>query len=443
MLQAEQVLQGRYRLKQPLGTNTQRQTWQAIDEAAQPPEIVVVKFLALVGADDWQLLKLFEREAAILQQLDHPKIPVYRDYFAIEDRLHWFGLVEQYIPGKTLKALLESSRHFSEKEIRWLAIEVLEILCYLHTLSPPIYHRDIKPSNLIWGDDDRIYLVDFGGVQDKAPTLGSTFTVVGTYGYTPIEQFGGRTVPASDLYALGATLIHLLTGVCPADLPQRELHFQFNHLVSVSRPLVQWLNKLTEPDAHNRFPTAAVALDALNGRSPSTTAPITPRSTTALVPKPLDSQVKLRADDDELMIELPGAFSLPKPLAWLSLGALSLLFFLMPPFAIVAGAILLASIYQSSAWVLRCQRDQIMVYRQSSVLFDIVMNKRILPTQAIQAVLHHDLVFAAGKSSYRSRVITIRAANEELVFGRSLTLSEGDWLVSELRHWLDNCAYPR
>ncbi len=436
MLQAEQVLQGRYRLKQPLGENAQRQTWQAIDEALQPPETVVVKLLALAGADDWQLLKLFEREAHILQQLDHPRIPVYRDYFTIEDRFHWFGLVEHYIPGKTLKALLASGHHFSETEMRRLAIEVLEILCYLHELSPPIYHRDIKPSNLIWGDDDRIYLVDFGGVQDQAPALGSTFTVVGTYGYTPIEQFGGRTVPASDLYALGATLIHLLTGVCPADLPQRDLHFQFDHLVSVRPHLVQWLHKLTEPDAHNRYQTAAVALDALNGRSRSTTDQITPLSAAALVPKPLDSRVNLRASDDELVIELPASFTLPKPLVWISLSALSLLFFLMPPFAIFGGAILITSMYQSSAWILRCRRDQMMVYRQSAVFSEIVMNKKILPTQAIQDVLHHDLVFSSGKSSYKSRVVTIRTASQELVFGRSLTLAEGDWLVSELRQWL-------
>ena len=69
-------------------------------------------------------------------------------------------------------------------------------------------HRDIKPSNLILGEDEQVYLVDFGAVQDKVAPSCTTFTVVGTYGYTPMEQFGGRAVPASDLYALGATLIH-------------------------------------------------------------------------------------------------------------------------------------------------------------------------------------------------------------------------------------------
>lgn len=73
-------------------------------------------------------------------------------------------------------------------------------------------HRDIKPSNLIWGEDQHVYLVDFGAVQAQAAVTGVTFTVVGTSGYAPLEQFWGRAVAASDLYALGATLIHLLTG---------------------------------------------------------------------------------------------------------------------------------------------------------------------------------------------------------------------------------------
>jgi Serine/threonine protein kinase len=93
----------------------------------------------------------------------------------------------------------------------------------LHELSPPVLHRDIKPSNLILDDSEQIYLVDFGAVQAQASVTGVTFTVVGTSGYAPLEQFWGRgAVAASDLYALGATLIHLLTNTYPADLPQKK-----------------------------------------------------------------------------------------------------------------------------------------------------------------------------------------------------------------------------
>ncbi|NEP02519.1 MAG: hypothetical protein F6K58_28500 [Symploca sp. SIO2E9] len=123
--------------------------------------------------------------------------------------------------------------------------------------------RDIKPSNLIWGEDDLVYLVDFGAVQNRAIKEGATFTVVGTYGYAPMEQFGGRAVAASDLYALGATLIHLLTGTTPAELPQQNLRIRFQEQVSLSPGMVSWIEKLTEPAPEQRFKTAAEALSAL------------------------------------------------------------------------------------------------------------------------------------------------------------------------------------
>jgi serine/threonine protein kinase len=126
-----------------------------------------------------------------------------------------------------------------------------------------VLHRDIKPSNLIWGEDDRIYLVDFGAVQDRATREGATFTVVGTYGYAPMEQFSGRAVPASDLYALGVTLIHLLTGTSPADLPQRNLRICFEEQVTLTPKVVNWLKTLTEPAPEQRFKSASQALSAL------------------------------------------------------------------------------------------------------------------------------------------------------------------------------------
>ncbi len=107
-------------------------------------------------------------------------------------------------------------------------------------------------------------MVDFGAVQDKAAKEGVTFTVVGTYGYAPMEQFGGKAVPASDLYALGATLIHLLTGIPPGDLPQQNLRMQFAELVNPrSSFMVSWLQKMIEPAPENRFTSAREALTAL------------------------------------------------------------------------------------------------------------------------------------------------------------------------------------
>jgi serine/threonine protein kinase len=266
MLQAQDILQNRYQLQRQLGNNGIRQTWLAKDlqatETENPPS-VVVKFLAFGGTVQWDDLKLFEREAQILQQLNHPRIPKYIDYFSIDDRTLWFAIVQEYIPGESLKEKLAASCRFEEKRAKKIAVEVLNILIGLHELNPTVLHRDIKPSNLIWGEDNKIYLVDFGAVQDKAAKEGVTFTVVGTYGYAPMEQFGGRAVPASDLYALGATLINLLTGIPPADLPQRDLRIQFADRVSLSPGFIDWLLHLTEPAPENRFSTAREALEAL------------------------------------------------------------------------------------------------------------------------------------------------------------------------------------
>ncbi|MEH1784415.1 MAG: serine/threonine-protein kinase [Nostoc sp.] len=265
MLQPEQILQDRYQIQRQLGNNGIRQTWQALDLQASDGEnsIVVVKLLAFGGTVQWDDLKLFEREAQILKQLNHPRIPRYIDYFCIDDRTLWFTLIQEYIPGESLKDKLALGKRFSEKRARKIAVEVLNILTYLHELNPGVLHRDIKPSNLIWGEDNRIYLVDFGAVQDKAAREGVTFTVVGTYGYAPMEQFGGRAVPASDLYALGATLIHLLTGTSPSDLPQQDLRLQFTDRVNLSPNFVNWLQKLIEPAPEQRFTSANQAINAL------------------------------------------------------------------------------------------------------------------------------------------------------------------------------------
>lgn len=263
MLQAEQILHERYQLKRQLGHNAGRQTWLAEDIGVSPPELVIVKLLAFGGNVQWDDLKLFEREAQILKQLNHSRIPKYRDYFSIDDHSLWFGLVHEYLPGISLKEELIQGKRFTQTEIYQIADDVLKILEFLHQLNPTVLHRDIKPSNLIWGEDEQIYLVDFGAVQDRATREGATFTVVGTYGYAPMEQFGGRAVPASDLYALGATLIHLLTGTAPADLPQRKLRLCFEDQVNLTPKLVKWLKKLTEPAPEERFKTASEALSAL------------------------------------------------------------------------------------------------------------------------------------------------------------------------------------
>jgi serine/threonine protein kinase len=274
MLQAEQVLQGRYQLQKQLGNNAGRQTWLAVDLATQARERVIVKLLPFSPQLHWDDLKLFEREAQVLKHLNHPCIPKYRDYFSTEPsnsgELPWFGLVQDYIPGDCLQQLLNKGKRFTQAGVKEIAIQLLKILIYLHQLSPAVLHRDIKPSNIIWGKNRQVYLVDFGAVQEKAKAEGATFTVVGTGGYAPPEQLWGKAVPASDLYALGATLIHLLTGTAPADLPKRQMRLQFREQVSLTPSFAHWIETLTNPDPELRFSNARAALEALQASgSPS------------------------------------------------------------------------------------------------------------------------------------------------------------------------------
>ena len=327
MLDTGKILQERYQLQQRLGrTAAGHQTWLAVDLESQ--EQVTLKMLAFSPEMHWEELKLFEREAQVLQALNHPRIPCYRDYFSREREagagLPWFGLVQDYIPGFSLQELLEKGKKSSEKQVRKIATEVLEILIYLHELSPPVLHRDIKPSNLIWGEEQQVYLVDFGAVQAQAAVTGVTFTVVGTSGYAPLEQFWGRAVVASDLYALGATLIHLLTGVTPADLPQKDSRIQFSDRVSVNPSLVSWIEKMTEIALEKRFSKARDALAALkSGNIQGANLQI---ATVRKIAKPPHSRIQVSKSATELNIKIPSIL-VRQPFSVVFIGILFLLIF--------------------------------------------------------------------------------------------------------------------
>jgi serine/threonine protein kinase len=139
--------------------------------------------------------------------------------------------------------------------------------------------------------------VDFGAVQDRAKTEGATFTVVGTYGYTPLEQFRGQAVAASDLYALGATLIHLLTGIAPAELSQKGLQIQFRDRVKLVPSFAHWLEVMTAPSPEHRFQTARQALAALEREVDD--APL------LMAQRPRSTRVQLHVASDRLFIEIP------------------------------------------------------------------------------------------------------------------------------------------
>ncbi|MGY2727732.1 serine/threonine protein kinase [Thermostichus sp. OS-CIW-26] len=313
------IWHSRYRPERRLSKRSGRHTYLAQDLLTS--EQVVIKLL-LFGPDfDWADLKLFEREAQILQTLSHPAIPQYRDHFEISlEGGRGLALVQTYIDAPSLQEWMEQGRRFAEPEVRELAQKLLRILVYLHELHPPVIHRDLKPSNILLGSDQQVYLVDFGSVQAAAPREQGSYTVVGSYGYMPLEQFGGRTVPASDLYSLGATLIHLLTGQHPADLPQEGARIVFEQAVHLSPPFRDWLRWMTEPVVADRPASARQALEALEhlDRRPA----LIP-SDAAAVPtrQPAGSRIQLHKSEQTFQVVIPARqigvlVLLPFAIAW-------------------------------------------------------------------------------------------------------------------------------
>ncbi|MDY0095059.1 MAG: serine/threonine-protein kinase, partial [Candidatus Vecturithrix sp.] len=218
----DDILQHRYRIESILGQGSMGTTYRAMD--VQENRVVALKQLHFSRLQEWKPLELFEREAKILQKLNHPRIPTYIDYFTIESSSDaQFILVQEYVDGKTLQHLIEGGWRGTEREILDIFLQLINILAYLHTLHPPVIHRDINPKNLLLSQTNEVYLVDFGAVQEKIRTtfLGGS-TIVGTYGYVPFEQFSGQAVPASDYYAAGATLLYMLSHRHPSNFPTEQ-----------------------------------------------------------------------------------------------------------------------------------------------------------------------------------------------------------------------------
>lgn len=198
------LLAGRYRLDERLGGSGLTRTWSAFDTTTDQP--VILKELTFEHLDSWKAYELFERETEILQRLKHPHIPKYLASFQIPAQGSFKAyLVTEKVPGQSLAQWLKQGERPDIPQIKAWAEQLLEILIYLHGRVPPVIHRDMKPSNIMRDPEGKLWLIDFGAVQDILRPEGSS-TVVGTFGYMAPEQFSGRTTPQSDLYSLGATV---------------------------------------------------------------------------------------------------------------------------------------------------------------------------------------------------------------------------------------------
>ena len=272
------MLRDRYELLATLGGGSGSTTYLALDSESTAQ--CVVKELSVgevvradrgahsFDADDFtKLIELFEREARVLAHLDHPGIPRFIDHFteSTDDDTRLYT-VQEYVQGETLEALIGNGRHFTEDEAVDLCRRVTEILGYLHGHSPPLIHRDIKPSNVILEADGTVHLVDFGSVRNivgEGELDGRT--IVGTYGYMPIEQYEARALPQSDLYALGMTLVYVLSHKEPTKISRRGMKLEFRSHVNVSEGFARILDRMIEPAPEDRYASAGELLDTLSG----------------------------------------------------------------------------------------------------------------------------------------------------------------------------------
>ncbi|HMQ35166.1 MAG TPA: serine/threonine-protein kinase [Chloroflexaceae bacterium] len=240
LLSAGTTLQGRYQVAEPLGIGGMSVVYRGRDlRFKDVARFCAVKEMAQSAPDsNTRLLNLknFEREAGLLATLQHPAIPKVYDFFEERGRVY---LVLELIPGHDLETVLEEAKApLDEIRVARWAAQICDVLSYLHNHKPePIVFRDMKPSNVMVADGERIVLIDFGIARNlnRSDRKG---TMIGTEGYSPPEQYRGVAEPVGDLYALGATMHHLLTNTDP----RLETPFTFQE-----RPIRQ-LNPAVSPE---------------------------------------------------------------------------------------------------------------------------------------------------------------------------------------------------
>lgn len=282
------ILRERYIPRAILGQGGFGRTFLATDaDKPSQPDCVIKQFLPQDQGTNTleKASQLFAQEAQRLEELGkHPQIPELMAYFIADNRQY---LVQEFVEGDTLRAELEQKGVFSEQQIELLLTEILQILEFVHNRQ--IIHRDIKPENIIRRSDDQLFLVDFGAakvVRQQGRT--ATGTIIGDAEYCAPEQSMGQPLLVSDLYSLGVTCLHLLTGISPFSLyDPLEGEWVWRDYLNgnpVGDELGKILEKLAHPVAKYRYRSVSEAMDDLNSvrqrvaPSPPKVAPQTPAS---------------------------------------------------------------------------------------------------------------------------------------------------------------------
>ena len=294
MLTPDTILQGRYRIVRQLGQGGMGAVYEAIDQRLD----TTVALKETLFSDE-RLRKQFEREARLLARLHHPALPRVSDHFSEDDGQF---LVMQFIPGEDLSEMM-TRKHgpFPVDQVLTWADQLLDALDYLHTQEPQIVHRDIKPQNLKLTSRGQIILLDFGLAKGQAGEISRVTTSASIFGYTPnyapLEQIQGLgTDSRSDLYSLGATLYHLMTGVKPPDALTRAaalVNGQPDPLIlpseanqAIDREVDHVLVKAMAQGREQRYASASEMRKAFQGRTQATTIVNRGEADTMLFPPP-------------------------------------------------------------------------------------------------------------------------------------------------------------
>jgi len=255
ILQQGTVLDKRYEIKKMLKAGGMGAVYKAADRRFSNSPCAVKEMLDKSSDEEKKkyYIKRFGEEAKILHRLRHPNLPVVKDYFIENGRYY---LVMDYIEGRDLKSIIKDYKgSIPEKPVIKWSTDILEALEYLHSQEPPIIYRDIKPANIMLRDSDlRILLIDFGIARTFIPEDFSEMTAVGTPNYAPEELFEGRYDTRTDIYSLGATMHHMLTGVKPVMgenlRPVREVNPQ------ISQELEEIVMKALSKNPEDRYASA-------------------------------------------------------------------------------------------------------------------------------------------------------------------------------------------
>lgn len=278
MLAPETILQGRYRILRQLGQGGMGAVYEGIDQRLDTT--IALKETLFV---EEKLRKQFEREARLLARLHHPALPRVSDHFAEAEGAF---LVMQFIAGDDLAEMITRRRGpFPLEQVLLWADQLLDALDYLHTQEPQIIHRDIKPQNLKLSSRGQIILLDFGLAKGQLGDVSRVTTSASIFGYTPnyapLEQVQGLgTDPRSDIYALAATLYHLLTGIKPPDALARAaalvngqpdpLQLADDLNPAVGPQVAAVLHRAMAQNREQRYPTAAAMRNALQTSNEAT-----------------------------------------------------------------------------------------------------------------------------------------------------------------------------